>query len=313
MCIVRATMSGTRWIVLAVAIAAPACALEVTYDDGHYACAPPSGPCPAGTSCSPQGYCEPPAGQDGGGHEIDAAIEDDGNGGGGFDARGPDGSAPPDPDDAAVVDAKPAPPDAPPPPPDAMPLPPDAHPGPQTVVLVAARDTQLHGGNHTFNYGGATDVVCNGNPDAPVLFAWNLSAIPAGAIVQSASVRLTTGDNALQGESSTVFALLEDWTEGNLNGAAGVASYDQRKAGTAWATAGAKPPSRTTSSIATFAPTTPNTSFDFALPKALVQGWVSTPATNFGIIVTCPFSNDVALHSRAVGAAPPRLTVTYQP
>jgi len=47
------------------------------------------------------------------------------------------------------------------------------------------------------------------------------------------------------------------------------------------------------------------------VPKALVQAWVNVPASNDGLIVTCPLSNDVAFHSRAVAGKEPRLVVTY--
>jgi hypothetical protein len=303
-------------VLLALSLGATGCSLDVSFSESRYACARPSLACPLGYSCSERGFCEvgtPSPFLDGAIDSGDDQPSDDasdepsddssdGDGDGGddtsdeADAAVVDAARP----DAEVIDA--ALPDAPRP---------DADTGPFTVSIVASRDTRLHGGERHLNFGATGELVCNGNPDTPVLIGWNLSAIPSSATVDSAVMRLSTGDNALQGESASVFALLEDWNEGNQNGAAGAASYDQRKPGTSWLSAGARPPSRTTSPVVVFAPTQANQTFQVNLPTALVQTWVDLPAGNFGVVITCPFSNDVAFHSRSVAGKQPVLVVTY--
>ncbi len=299
-------------VVVALSTGVAGCALDVSFSDSRYACDPFSGLCPLGFLCSQDGYCEraaplprvdaAPLAADADSDASDAAEPLDGGDPDGVVAP-PDAALAPDaspPDAALAPDA--SPPDA---------SPPDANTGPDTVSFVAVRDTQIHGGQQTLNFGGASQIVCNGNPDVPVLLGWNLSAIPTNATIDAAVMRVSTAGNALKGETASVFALLQDWTEGNLDGQSGVASYVQRKANASWATAGAKPPSRGSVAVATFAPTTPNSTYNVTLPISLVQAWVDAPAGNFGVVITCPFSNDVAFHTRTVSGKQPLLTVTY--
>ena len=270
------------------------CALDVSYSDSHYACDPRAAVCPSGYSCSSEGFCETritPLVD--GGDPADVALLDDG-------ALPPD--APPGtPDARPRPDAATPPPDAnAPPPPDAAVLP-DANVPPQVVTLVASRDTQLYSPNPTFNFGDFAEIMCASDAavDSPLLFGFSLTSIPSGATVESAILHVTTSTNALTSGQVSVYQLLEDWTEGTLDGMPGVASYNQRKTSTNWSTAGAKPPSRASSAAATFVPNVTNTTFDVTLPKALVQGWVSNAGSNFGLVMTCSFNQDVAFYTRA--------------
>jgi hypothetical protein len=235
----------------------------------------------------------------------------------------PDASVPPPPPDASV----PPPPDASvPPPPDAhvnppdAALPPDAAPPPPTTAsFTATRDTQLYSPDPTFNFGDFLEIICANETglDSPVLYGWNLSSIPTTATVQSAVLHISTSTNALtSGGSVTIYKLLQDWTEGAQDGAPGVANYNDRQVNTPWATSGARGGSRATNSSASFAPTSANTTYDVSLPVALVQAWVSSPGTNFGVVMTASSGQDVAFftHDTTVASAKrPRLTVTYVP
>jgi hypothetical protein len=260
-----------------------ACSLEVGFEDSRYTCA---GGCPPGFACSPEGYCEPPGGPAAGG--VDAPGQDD--------AAAPIDGA--DGVDAALVDA-------------AV----DAEPGaPTTTTLVATRDTQLYSPDPTFNFGDFAEIVCAASPtlDSPVLFGFDLSSIPAGASVVSASLRLTVANNDLTAGQVDVFLLREDWLEGNQAGAPGAASYNDRLVGVPWSTAGAKPPSRTDAAVATFTPIDTMTTYDVDLPGFVVQTWIALPAANFGVILTCPSGQDVAFHARGSQASrEPKLVVTW--
>jgi hypothetical protein len=192
---------------------------------------------------------------------------------------------------------------------------PDAALPVQTATLVAARDTQLYSPDPTFNYGNFAEVVCAASPtlDSPVLFGFDLGSLPPGAIVESAILRLTTANNALTAGQVAVFALLEQWAEGSQNGAPGAASYNERLPGVPWSAAGAMPPSRAGVAAASFAATSTMTAFEVPLPVALVQGWVDTPAANFGVILTCPSGQDAAFYARGSTASrQPRLVVSYR-
>jgi hypothetical protein len=210
----------------------------------------------------------------------------------------------------------PLPPDAHVNPPDAA-LPPDAAPTPTTASFTATRDTQLYSPDPTFNFGDFLEIMCANETgiDSPVLFGFTLTSIPTTATVQSAVLHISTSSNVLTGGSVTIFKLLQDWTEGTLDGTPGVANYNDRQVNTPWATSGARGGSRASSASASFSPTTANTTYDVNLPVALVQAWVSSPGTNFGVVMTASSSQDVAFLTRATGTASkrPRLTVTYLP
>jgi hypothetical protein len=301
------------------------CALEVDYDDSRYTCRP-SHVCPPGHTCSAQGFCEPNGGGDLADANPDApdaiadAVTAD------ADPNAPDAAPVPDapdidapePADAAPGPDAPLPPDAAPPP-DAPPPPPDAGPPPTTSTFFAVKDTQLYSPDPTANFGDFAEIKCfqrTSSPvDSPVLFEFNTSSIPDGAIVQSASLRLTVSSQALTGGLAQVFVLNEDWAEGSGAGNPGVANYNQRFAGVPWSTPGARPPSRGTTPIGSFAANQTFTSFEIPLSKAAVQEWISDPSANFGLAVTCPLDKGAATFNTRAGSnsVKPRLTVTYIP
>jgi len=114
-------------------------------------------------------------------------------------------------------------------------------------------------------------------------------------------------DDGDSGMENTVYPLLESWDEAT-------ATSNQRATGMAWLGAGATPPSRGATAIGTFTPATANTTYTFALTTSVVQGWVSAPATNFGVAITTTNSDGsrFASRERSVAAQRPALRVTYQ-
>jgi len=314
-----------------VTLVTAGCSLDVTYIGSHYACAGARG-CPTGYQCSSEGFCEVSAtlpepdaalveddadttAPDADTHVADAASQDDADET--IDAAQPaDAALPPDaaqPADAAL------PPDAPPPPPPDAALPPDASLPPTTASLGATRDTQLYSPEPTLNFGHWAEIQCAARTtpspavDSPVLFGFNVATIPPGATVLSATMRLTVSGIALTSGQVSVFSLNEDWTEGAQDGTPGVANYNQRTAGASWSSPGARPPSRSSSAVATFPANHTETGFNITLPPSLVQNWVSHPNQNFGVILTCPIGQAVTFYTRLGGSTTqrPRLTVTY--
>jgi hypothetical protein len=318
------TLSYGRALVVLILGSLAGCTLDVDYSTGNWSCESAEHVCPNGFTCSSAGRCErvlqPIADASLPADEIDAADRPDAAPGT-PDARPTPDAAP------GTPDARPLPPDAPPPPPDAAlppdapPPPPDAGVPPTIVTFTAVRDTQLFSPDPTFNFGNFAEIKCAARVtptpvvDSPVLFGFNVSMIPAGAHVVSATMRLTVSSNAMAAGVVSAYALKEDWAEGGQDGTPGVANYVQRTSTRNWSTPGAGSASRVEPAFATFAPNQPETSFDFPLPPAVVEGWIESSNNNFGVVLTCPLGQDVTFYTRAALSASdrPHLTVAFTP
>jgi hypothetical protein len=251
------------------------------------------------------------------------------------DARpdGPTVDGPPGPDGAAdapttidgTADARP--PDARPPdarPPDARP--PDAPPtfdAPPILVSFSDRsgdvngvtvETDIQDSTPTQNYGTANDFGCDKPESAePIdrtgLLRFDLTSIPTSARVVTVELQLVNEPGSRSVDGVRVHKLLEAWTETQ-------ASWQQRTTGVNWSVIGADPPtSRLSSFEVEFFPNTDGGTYAFPLPLALVQGWVSTPSTNFGIAFECNTDDGVDFISSEATATSqrPRLRILYQP
>jgi hypothetical protein len=269
-----------------------ACSLDVSFDGSRYQCDPPAGACPDGYTCQSNGFCaedRSPA--------ADAGLAD---------------AADPLAPDAARADA-------------------NVVPGtvtltfgerPTSQVQGVTADTEIDSDNPNGNFGGDIRFYC-GRHGAVLyvgLLRFDLSAIPPGATVQSASLELWTGDDPLDNGTVQWHRVLESWTEGNgdKTGPAGVANYSQRVQGTAWATVGAGAPGSSDQTIfAEQATPALNTPYTFVLPPSMVQSWVSAPASNFGMscFVAPGIDSDTDFKAQASSFEDrrPELTVTYVP
>jgi hypothetical protein len=189
-------------------------------------------------------------------------------------------------------------------------------------------DTQLDSINTNGNFGAEPEFFCaSGNTQTQVplrigLLRFDLSAIPAGATVVSASLELWTGNDPLDAQDGAVAqlrAVLEEWTEGNaMDGAAGAANFNQRKQGVSWATPGARPPSSANATVvAELTATEQFSPYAVALPTVLVQTWVDLPLTNFGLacsILVASGDSDVDFKASESDQLDrrPELTITYR-
>jgi hypothetical protein len=137
------------------------------------------------------------------------------------------------------------------------------------------------------------------------LLRFDMGSIPAGATVVAARidlVRITYGDDT-PGEIA-VYPMLEPWDEAS-------ATWNQRSAATPWTVTGG-------SRGAEIMRLTPNMTFSFTLPAALVQSWIDTPATNFGVAINgVDINNDTHYHlatrEAPGGAERPQLVVDVTP
>jgi hypothetical protein len=183
---------------------------------------------------------------------------------------------------------------------------------PVTQSFTSAADGGLSELSPNANSGAATTLKVDGDdpdPGGRDLYAalrWDLSQIPAGATVSSATVTLSISNHANDtGTPQTygAYELKRSWNEGQVN-------WNQAATGAPWATAGAKAATDRGPKIADVRPAALG-SYTFTIPASVVQGWLSTPSSNNGILLADTTSFDGFVFSTKEGTAPPRLTLTY--
>ena len=183
---------------------------------------------------------------------------------------------------------------------------------PLTATLTATADTYIDGGNTTTNYGASTSLIVDGKPDDGALLKWDLSSIPAGSTLQSATLSINvTGTSA---DTYEIYELKRSWTELQ-------ATWKKANSSTNWQSAGAQGSldrgSTVLGTVTASATGIRNVVLN-AAGLAVVQGWVNNPATNFGFILQ-DYANstddDLVFSSReaTVAANRPQLQVVYNP
>ena len=182
-------------------------------------------------------------------------------------------------------------------------------------VTGVSRDTWIDSESQTRNHGGQNELRADGDPQRHALMRIDVSALPAGAVVVSAQLRLsTTGNGHLASGRIAIYPLLEDWDEGAADDGVGVASWALRSGVTPWATIGAGAPgSRGTTPLATFTPSADDTSYDIALPPAIIEAW-RDPGANHGFILVAESAGSESGFFVSRGGARakrPLLTVTF--
>ncbi|MBX3374275.1 MAG: DNRLRE domain-containing protein [Phycisphaeraceae bacterium] len=203
---------------------------------------------------------------------------------------------------------------------------------PIVTVLVADRDNILYEtvDGSISNAQGSSLYVGNQNSGARrrSVLRFDLGAIPQGAVVQSASLRLRCNQSSGAPFPVTLHRLLADWGEGTSQAGGNEGSGAPATAGDAtwlhrfhpdlfWATAGGDFVSTTSASVTIASGNTLYTWTGGGM-HADVQHWIDMPAMNHGWIMRgdeASSSNSKRLDSRHVAteANRPTLTVTWLP
>jgi hypothetical protein len=183
--------------------------------------------------------------------------------------------------------------------------------GSQTANLNSVADAGLTELAPTTNNGAATTLKVDGvdpDPGGGDLYAalrWDLSQIPSGATVSSASVTLEITNATVH--TYGAYDLKRAWNESQL-------SWNQASTGTPWATAGAKGTTDRGAKVADVAPTKKQ-SYTFTIPTSIVQGWLDNPSSSNGILLADPTSGttnwDTFAFDTKEGATPPKLTINF--
>jgi hypothetical protein len=169
-------------------------------------------------------------------------------------------------------------------------------------------DTMLRSNKPANNSGNATKLTVDGSPDTVSLLRWDLSSLPAGATVQSASITFYIHDASTG--SYELYGMNRAWTENQ-------AHWTQAATGSAWQIPGAAGAAdRDTTVLGSITPTTIgfHTLPLNAAGLAVLAGWLNDPATNHGLALLDDLVGDSAgFHSseHSTLANRPKLTLTY--
>src|SRR5919107_256954 len=176
-----------------------------------------------------------------------------------------------------------------------------------TNVVTSVADAGLSELAPTTNNGSATTLKVGGDDPDPggkdvyAALRWDLSQIPAGSTVTSATVTLNISNPSPQ--TYGVYELKRAWSEGQVN-------WNQAATGTPWATAGAEGATDRGPQIASVTPTN-IASYTFSIPAPVVQGWLNDPSSNNGILLADATNFDGFVFDTREGASPPKLTINY--
>jgi hypothetical protein len=189
-----------------------------------------------------------------------------------------------------------------------------------TVTLTPVADTWINEMSTGNNYGTSSELHASGltSQRGYPLLQFDLSTIPPSAHVTSATLSISTSNGAGLGQGTTqAFPLLESWSEGTQNGAAGAANWTERMTGVPWTTVGASDPgSRDVAKIGEFTPSSGNTRYTVALTISAIQGWVTDPTGNHGLILVNSASTFAVVDFTSRDNIPPKrpqLIVIYTP
>lgn len=188
---------------------------------------------------------------------------------------------------------------------------------PVTATLASVADTYIDGGSTGTNFGASMSLVVSGKPDEAALLKWDLSSVPAGSTLLSATFTI----NVTNASANTyeIYELKRNWTESQ-------ATWKLAANKTNWQTAGAQGSLDIgTTVLGTISPV-PGSPGATGLRSitlnaaglAVVQGWLNNPATNFGFALQ-DYDNankdDLVFSSKeaTVSANRPQLQVVYVP
>ncbi len=186
-----------------------------------------------------------------------------------------------------------------------------------------ARDTHIRQANPTYNYGATTPLMVdsdepyNSGNDLSALLYWDISTIPAGSTIESASITVYVEDVTVS-PGFDMYAMTQAWTEGTGNGSAtgNGATWNTYDGATAWPGGAGGSGDRGSTALATLAATSTG-SYQVALNAsgvAVLGDWVNTPANNKGFMIHAgSTSNGLDFTSKegSTVANRPMLTVSY--
>ena len=182
------------------------------------------------------------------------------------------------------------------------------------IIVGAIKDTYLDDNNPASNYGTSTSLVMDesggGLGEGHVLLQFDLSAIPAGAVITNATLQLQAVNKTDIGSTDIhVYEVTEAWDEGT--GGTNAANWNNRlpdiPTDTPWGTLGG-----------TINPTVVDTLTTSSIGQhtwditALVQAWNDGVKTNNGLMLASDDTGQVIFtYDSREGTTPPQLVISY--
>jgi hypothetical protein len=269
---------------------------SVELAEDQIACGP-GGSCPPGLACGADGFCGALAGDDAGMADatgVDAATPSDAAGDASVSIDAAADAAVPA--DAAILTFS---------------FQDGVVPDP---TYAGTRDSVIREASPTTNYGGQSTIVADGEAatdgnshDERALVRWDLTAIPGGSTVESASITFLVVNASA--DTYPIYAVRRAWTEDGV-------TWQQASAAEPWTVAGADGAGDRDGTPIAEAAAAPLGTLTLELgPAALavVQQWIADPASNHGFMIFDPDATDgLDLASREHGTPSerPRLDVT---
>ena len=148
-----------------------------------------------------------------------------------------------------------------------------------TNAFRATQDTKLQLANPTNNYGNDTTIqlTTNDQREKRALVKFNVSSL-SGQTVSSATLRFYVNNNGSANTRIDVYPLTQAWDSTGTN-------WTKATASTNWTTAGGRYDA--TNLLGSFVPSTNNQYYTVsgAAVNALVQSWINSSTTNFGVVL----------------------------
>ena len=166
-------------------------------------------------------------------------------------------------------------------------------------------DARLSGASTKSNFGGSSSVEMDGDA---ALLRWDLSSIPPGGLVQSATITLEVTDGST--DTYELYGLARPWVESE-------ATWELAATNAPWQIPGVEGPLDRGATVLGVVEAPVPGPLTLALAAAgveLVQSWIADPSTNHGLILVGPVNEDgLSFDSRdaSTPATRPRLTLTY--
>jgi hypothetical protein len=198
-----------------------------------------------------------------------------------------------------------------------------------TVALVATADNYMRSStaNATQNCGAVTPISVSPSSTASrgSLYKWDLSSIPSGATVTSASLSfyVTTGSTVT---AWPIYAMKRAWVEGTqttCTASSSSSNWNTYDGVNSWGTPGAANTTsdRANTNLWDYAASafgaTGNQTFNLnASGVSVVQGWINTPSSNYGLTMQFYTGSssaywEVASRENTSGNTKPTLNITY--
>ncbi|MEP3837328.1 MAG: LamG-like jellyroll fold domain-containing protein [Algibacter sp.] len=156
-----------------------------------------------------------------------------------------------------------------------------------TVDLIATQDTGIKLKNDDKNYGSCTSITIDRETtdSQRMLVQFDLSSIPAGAVIESAELQLNCTSGADMDVSVFKIGDTDTWDEGTLCGTTGVSNWVQRTSSSNWSALGAiGPNSNSGTPLSTI--NINSTGIQTWPVTCLVEDWVSGVSTNNGMALS---------------------------